>query len=64
MRTASQCAVRSIDTDASAGNPCAWCQHSEYVHAYAGLCLFTQCTCPFFDPGPSRTAEASSGDAQ
>jgi hypothetical protein len=55
--------VRWIDAEARSVNPCAWCQHVEFIHAIAGLCLFSECTCPFFVPGPSKAVEAW-GDAQ
>jgi len=58
----SQCAHRGIDADARPVNPCGWCQHFEFIHAHSGLCLFSQCTCPFFVPGPGQTGDAS-GDA-
>ena len=60
---ASQCVVRRIDPDASSVNPCAWCRHFEFLHSNSGLCLFSECTCPFYDPGPIHTLEAS-GDAR
>jgi hypothetical protein len=60
---ASQCAVRSIDTETISVNPCAWCRHFEFLHANPGLCLFSECTCPFYDPGPIHTVEVS-GDVQ
>jgi hypothetical protein len=47
---ASQFAVRWIDPDARSVSPCAWCQHVEFIHANSGVCLFSQCTCPFFVP--------------
>ena len=63
MTKGSHSSVRWIEPEASAVNPCAWCKHFESVHAYSGECLFSQCTCPFFVPGTSRTVEAS-GDAR
>ena len=63
MTKASQSAVHWIDADARPVNPCAWCQHFEYLHANSGRCLFSECACSFFDPGRSQTAEAS-GDGQ
>jgi len=30
--------------------PCTWCQHAEFIHAYEGPCLFSGCECPFFTP--------------
>jgi hypothetical protein len=31
-------------------SPCSRCQHAEFIHAYAGPCLFHDCECPFFTP--------------
>ena len=59
MTNAGQPAVRRIDSKAGSINPCAWCQHFEFIHANNGLCLFSECTCPFFVPGPGQTVEAS-----
>ena len=63
MTKASQSAVRWIDPDESPANPCDWCQHLESVHAHFGICLFSQCTCPFFVPG-TEPDYRSSGDDQ
>ena len=63
MTKASQCAARCIEPDTRSVNPCAWCRHVEFLHANSGLCLFSECTCPFFDPGTAHTVETS-GDAQ
>jgi hypothetical protein len=38
------------DQNPSKTSPCSWCQHAEFVHAYAGPCLFHDCECPFFIP--------------
>jgi hypothetical protein len=58
MTKANLSAVRWIDLDASLTNPCSWCRHSEFVHAYAEPCLFSECECPFFVPSAEPDVEA------
>ena len=60
--------VRGSRSNPSKTSPCSRCQHAEFVHAYAGPCLFHDCECPFFipeaepdveeekDPAPDRRA--------
>jgi hypothetical protein len=50
MTKPSLSAVRWKDLDPSQTSPCSWCQHEEFIHAYAGRCLFCECECPFFIP--------------
>jgi len=50
MTNPSLSADRRIDPGASAASTCTWCQHTEFVHAHSGPCLFSRCTCPFFTP--------------
>ena len=38
------------DLNLSKTSPCSRCQHAEFIHAYAGPCLFHDCECPFFTP--------------
>jgi hypothetical protein len=48
MTKSSLSAVR--DQNPSKTSPCSRCQHAEFIHAYAGSCLFHDCECPFFIP--------------
>src|SRR4029453_7276473 len=50
MTKPSLSAVR--DLTSSKTSPCSRCQHAEFVHAYAGPCLFHDCECPFFTADP------------
>jgi hypothetical protein len=38
------------DLNASKTSLCSRCQHAEFIHAYAGPCLFHDCECPLFTP--------------
>lgn len=41
---------------------CSRCQHAEFVHAYAGPCLFHDCECPFFIPEAEPDVEEGRGE--
>ena len=57
MTKPSLSAVR--DQDPSETSPCSQCQHAEFIHAYAGPCLFHVCECPFFTPTAEPGSEGS-----
>ncbi len=48
MKKPSLSAVR--DLNLSKTSPCSRCQHAEFIHGYAGPCLFHDCECPSFTP--------------
>jgi hypothetical protein len=50
MTNPSLSAVRWNDLNPSQTSPCSWCLHAEFIHAYAGPCLFAECECPFLTP--------------
>jgi hypothetical protein len=43
---------------------CSRCQHAEFVHAYAGPCLFHDCECPFFIPEAELDVEEAGGKGE
>jgi hypothetical protein len=55
-----QSAVRGQDP--SKTSPCSRCQHAEFIHAYAGPCLFHDCECPFFIRRPSLMSKRAGGE--
>jgi hypothetical protein len=50
--------------DPSKTRPCSRCQHAEFIHAYAGPCLFHDCECPFFIPAAEPDVEEGRGKEQ
>ena len=57
MTKPSLSAVR--DQDPSKTSSCSRCQHAEFIHAYAGPCLFHDCECPMFTRRPSLMSRRS-----
>ena len=58
MTKRSLSAVRDL---ASKTNPCARCQHPEFIHAHAEPCLFHDCECPSFTPESEPDVEEAMG---
>lgn len=59
MTKPSVSAVR--DLNPSKTIPCSRCQHAEFIHGYAGPCLFHDCECPFFTPEAEPDVEEGRG---
>jgi len=53
-------AVRDLNPP-SKPSPCSQCRHAEFIHAYAGPCLFHECECPFFIPEAEPDVEEGRG---
>jgi len=62
MTKPSLSAVR--DPNPSKTSPCSRCQHPEFIHAYAGPCLFHDCECPFFIPEAEPDVEEGRAESR
>jgi hypothetical protein len=62
MTKPSLSAVR--DLHPSKPSRCSRCQHAEFVHAYAGPCLFHDCECPFFIPEAEPDVEEGRAESR